>query len=93
VGVARYATNARGQIVGDRDGFIKLVFRASDRKLLGVHCLGERATELVHVGQAVYDLGGTLDYFIGAVFNHPTLSETFKYAAYDGLGRLARRAR
>jgi NAD(P) transhydrogenase len=93
IGVAKYATNARGQIVGDRDGFIKLVFRAADKKLLGVHCIGERATELVHIGQAVYVLGGTIDYFVQAVFNYPTLAETYKYAAYDGLGRLARRGK
>jgi len=92
IGVAKFATNPRGQIVGDRDGFIKLVFQASTKKLLGVHCIGERATEIVHIGQAVYVLGGTIDYFVQAVFNYPTLSETYKYAAYDGLGRLARRA-
>lgn len=91
IGVGRYATNARGQIVGDLDGLVKLVFRAQDRRLLGVHCLGERATEIVHVGQAVRALGGTIDYFVNAVFNYPTISDVYKYAAYDGLGRLARR--
>jgi len=84
--------NARGQIVNDQEGLLKLVFEARTRKLLGVHILGERATELVHVGQAVMTFGGTIDYFIDTVFNYPTLSEVYKYAAYDGLGRLAKRS-
>jgi NAD(P) transhydrogenase len=67
------------------------VFDPATRKLFGVHILGERATELVHIGQAVMDLGGTIDHFIDRVFNYPTLSEIYKYAAYDGLGRIARR--
>jgi NAD(P) transhydrogenase len=92
VGRARYRDNARGQIVGDLDGMLKLVFRADDRRLLGVHIVGERATELVHCGQMVIHYGGTIDDFIYEVFNYPTLSEMYKYAAYDGLGNLARRA-
>lgn len=91
IGRAWYRDNARGQIVNDQEGLLKLVFDAPTRKLLGVHILGERATELVHLGQAVLAFGGTIDYFIDAVFNYPTLSEVYKYAAYDGLGRLARR--
>jgi NAD(P) transhydrogenase len=91
-GRASYADNARGQIVGDLQGFLKLVFRASDRRLLGVHIIGERATELVHVGQSVMALGGTIDTLVHQVFNFPSLGELYKYAAYDGLGRLARRA-
>jgi NAD(P) transhydrogenase len=91
VGRARYRDNARGQIVGDLDGMVKLVFAAADKKLLGVHVLGERATELVHIGQAVMHFGGRIDDFIDQVFNFPTLGELFKYAAYDGLGRLQRR--
>ncbi len=91
VGKAWYRDNARGQIVNDQEGLLKLVFDAETRKLVGVHILGERATELVHVGQAVMAFGGTIDYFIDAVFNYPTLSEVYKYAAYDGLGRLAQR--
>jgi NAD(P) transhydrogenase len=87
VGRARFADNVRGQIVGDRDGMVKLVFDRSNRKLVGCHVIGERASELVHVGQAVITLGGTVDTFIEMVFNHPTLSETFKYAAYDALGQ------
>jgi NAD(P) transhydrogenase len=91
VGRAHYRENARGQIVGDLDGLVKLIFEAPSKKLLGVHILGERATELVHIGQAVIHFGGTIDDFIDQVFNFPTLGELFKYAAYDGLGRLARR--
>jgi NAD(P) transhydrogenase len=91
VGRARFEGNARGQIVGDKDGFLKLLFAVPSKQLLGVHILGDRATELVHIGQMVMKLGGTLDTFIDCVFNFPTLSEVFKYAAYDGLGRLAAR--
>jgi NAD(P) transhydrogenase len=87
VGRARFADNVRGQIVGDRDGMVKLVFDRSNRRLIGCHVIGERASELVHVGQAVITLGGTVDTFIEMVFNHPTLSEAFKYAAYDALGQ------
>jgi NAD(P) transhydrogenase len=91
VGRARYGDNARGQIVGDVHGLVKLVFDARDKKLLGVHIIGERATELVHIGAAVMHFGGGIDDFIDQVFNFPTLGEMFKYAAYDGLGRLQRR--
>jgi len=90
VGRAFYRDNARGKIVGDRDGVIKLVVDARTRKLLGCHCIGERASELVHVGQAVMLLGGTIDAFIEMVFNYPTLGEMLKYAAYDALGAIAR---
>jgi NAD(P) transhydrogenase len=88
IGRARFADNVRGQIVGDRDGMVKLVFDRSTRKLIGCHVIGERASELVHVGQAVITLDGTVETFIEMVFNHPTLGETFKYAAYDALGTL-----
>jgi NAD(P) transhydrogenase len=91
IGRARYGENARGQIVGDITGLVKLVFDARDKKLLGVHIVGERATELVHIGQAVMHFGGRIDDFIEQVFNFPTLGEMFKYAAYDGLGRLRQR--
>ncbi len=91
VGRARYRDNARGQIVGDTSGLIKLLFTVRDKKIIGVHVLGERANELIHVGMSVMHFGGTLEDFITMVFNFPTLSELFKYAAYDGLGRLARR--
>ncbi len=92
VGRAAYRTNARGQIIGDLAGQLKLVFRYPDKTLLGVHVLGESASELVHVGLMVLLHGGTIDAFINAVFNYPTLGDAYKYAAYDGLGNLARRA-
>ncbi len=87
VGRALYADNARGKIVGDKEGMVKLLFDKSDRKLLGCHCIGDRASELVHIGQAIIALGGGVDTLIDMVFNYPTLAETFKYAAYDALGR------
>ena len=92
VGRALYRTNARGQIIGDLTGQIKLVFRYPDKTLLGAHVIGESASELVHVGLMVLLAGGTIDTFINAVFNYPTLGDAYKYAAYDGLGNLARRA-
>ena len=88
VGRARFCDNARGAIIGDCDGVLKLVFDRGTRRLLGCHCVGERAAELVHVGQAVMLLDGTIETFIEMVFNFPTLSELYKYAAYDALGRL-----
>ena len=89
VGRAKYANNARGQIVGDASGILKLIFRPETKQLLGVQILGESATELIHLGMAVLEAGGTIDKFIELVFNFPTLSELYKYAAYDGLGNLA----
>jgi NAD(P) transhydrogenase len=88
-GRARYSNNARGLIGGDTSGLLKLIFQRSDRKLLGVHIIGEGATELIHLGMMVLENGGKLDAFIELVFNYPTLSEMYKYAAYDGLGNLA----
>ncbi len=85
VGRALYRDNARGKIIGDKEGVIKLVFEKATRKLIGCHCIGDRASELVHVGQAVITLGGTAETFIEMVFNYPTLAEMFKYAAYDAL--------
>ena len=85
---AFFRDNARGQILGDRDGMIKLVFDRATRKLIGCHCIGERASELVHVGQVAITLGGTVETLIETVFNYPTLGETYKYAAYDALGRM-----
>jgi NAD(P) transhydrogenase len=87
-GRAFFRDNVRGQIMNDRDGMVKLVFDRSTRRLVGCHCIGERASELVHVGQAVIVLNGTVETFIEMVFNHPTLGETFKYAAYDALAQL-----
>ncbi len=88
VGRASFRDNARGQILGDLEGMIKLVFDRSTRRLVGCHCIGERASELVHVGGIAISLGGTLETFIENVFNYPTLGEAYKYAAYDALGRI-----
>jgi NAD(P) transhydrogenase len=92
VGRALYRGNGRGQIIGDLSGIVKIVFAPADLKVLGVHILGEMASELVHVGQACLHFGGTLDYFIQSVFNYPTLAEAYKYAAYDALGSLRKGA-
>ncbi|MEO6326013.1 MAG: Si-specific NAD(P)(+) transhydrogenase [Thermoanaerobaculia bacterium] len=91
VGRSRYENNARGQIIGDPDGFVKLIFTPDTHKLLGAHLIGGSATELVHIPQMVMAHGGGLEEFLHAVFNFPTLAECFKYAAYDGLQRLAHR--
>ena len=90
VGMAFYRETARGQIRGDTTGRLKLIFHRDTRKVLGVHIIGEGASELVHIGQAVMVLGGTVDYFIETVFNYPTLAECYKAAAFNGLGRLLR---
>lgn len=87
VGRASYATNARGQIIGDGGGFLKLIFRREDMKLLGVHVLGESASELVHIGLTAILLGGTAQLFIETCYNYPTLSETYKYATYNALAQ------
>jgi NAD(P) transhydrogenase len=84
-GKATYASNARGQIAGDQDGFLKLVFRADDMRLVGVHMIGEQATELVHIGLTALMTGAGADLFINSCYNYPTLSELYKYAAYDAL--------
>jgi NAD(P) transhydrogenase len=88
VGRAHYREIARGQILGDRTGFLKLIFHRESRLLLGVHIIGSEAAELVHIGQAVLALGGKLDYFVDTVFNYPTLAECYKTAAFDGINRL-----
>jgi len=90
VGMAYYREVARGQIRGDTTGRLKLIFHRDTRKVLGVHIIGEDASELVHIGQAVMTLGGTVDYFVETVFNYPTLAECYKVAAFNGLGRLNR---
>lgn len=87
IGVARYREIARGELIGDTVGMLKLLFHSDTRELLGVHIIGEGATELVHIGQAVMALGGKLDYFIDAVFNYPTLAECYKVAALAALNR------
>ena len=89
-GRASYRGNARGQIVGDLQGLVKLVFETPNKKLLGAHIVGENASELIHVGQAVLHFGGTIDDFIAMVFNIPTLGDAYKYAAYDGLQALSK---
>ena len=85
IGRAPFAANTRSAISGAVEGMVKLVFERDTLKLLGVHILGEGATELVHQGQAVIHFGGTIEYFINSTFNVPTMSEAYKYAAYDGL--------
>jgi len=85
VGRWTYDRNARGQIIGDTHGMVKLIFSPEDRKLLGVHWIGEMASELVHLGANEIEQGGTIDTFIKSVYNYPTLSDAYKYAAYDGL--------
>jgi len=87
-GVARYDEIARGHILGDSLGMLKLIFHLDTQKILGVWVMGTQATELVHVGQAVMSLGGTLDYFVSTVFNYPTLAECYKVAALDGYNKL-----
>jgi NAD(P) transhydrogenase len=90
VGVAHYREIARGQLIGDETGMVKLLFHRETREVLGVHAIGEGATELIHIGQAVMAFKGKLDYFIDTVFNYPTLAECYKVAALDGLNRLPR---
>jgi NAD(P) transhydrogenase len=87
-GIARYREIARGQILGDDSGLLKLCFHRDDRRLLGVHVIGTGATELVHIGQAVLGLGGGLEYFLTTVFNYPTLAECYKVAALDASNKL-----
>jgi NAD(P) transhydrogenase len=90
IGKASYARNTRGFIIGDHEGFLKLLFRAEDMILIGVHCIGEQATDLVHTGLAALLLGQGAEFFINSCFNYPTLSEMYKYAAYDALGHIQR---
>ncbi len=90
VGVAYYREIARGQIRGDTTGRLKLIFHRVTHAILGVHIIGEGASELVHIGQAVMALGGKLDYFVDTVFNYPTLAECYKVAAFNGLNRVSK---
>jgi NAD(P) transhydrogenase len=90
VGIAYYREIARGQIRGDTTGRLKLIFHRETKEILGVHIIGEGASELLHIGQAVYILKGTVQYFIDTVFNYPTLAECYKSAAFNGLNKLAR---
>jgi len=89
VGKASYKEIARGQIIGDQTGLLKLIFHTDTRKLLGVSIIGEGATELIHIGQAVLSHNGDIDYFVDTVFNYPTLAECYKTAALDGINRLS----
>ena len=91
VGKSRYADNPRGQIIGNERVLLKLVFSKPEKKLLGVHVIGDNASELVHTGMMVMHFHGTIDTFIESVFNYPTLSDIYKYATYDGLGNLSGR--
>ena len=93
VGVSRYRELARGQIIGDSYGVLKLLVSLEDRTLLGVHVFGTGATELVHIGQAVMGCGGTIDYLVDAVFNYPTLAEAYKVAALDATNKMRQIAR
>ncbi len=88
IGKAQYREIARGQIIGDHTGLLKLIFDLNTHELLGVHIIGEGASELVHIGQAVMAFKGSVQYFISNVFNYPTLAECYKTAAFDGINRL-----
>ncbi|MBS1873821.1 MAG: Si-specific NAD(P)(+) transhydrogenase [Acidobacteria bacterium] len=90
VGVAYYREIARGQIRGDTTGRLKIIFHRETHLILGVHIIGEGASELLHIGQAVMSLGGKVEYFVSTVFNYPTLAECYKAAAFNGLNKLAR---
>jgi NAD(P) transhydrogenase len=90
VGLAYYREIARGQIRGDTTGRLKIIFHRETRAVLGIHIIGEGAAELIHIGQAVLTLGGTVDYFVDTVFNYPTLAECYKAAAFNGINKLAR---
>ncbi len=88
VGVARYRELARGAILGDSYGMLKILVHAESRELLGVHVFGTNATELVHIGQTVMGCGGTVDYLVDTVFNYPTLAESYKVAALDAVNKM-----
>ena len=88
VGVSKFNELAKSMMLGDETGMLKLLFDRNTRKLLGVHILGQRATEIIHIGQAVMAYGGTIEYFRDTVFNYPTLAEAYKVAALDGLNKL-----
>ena len=87
-GIARFRETSRGHIMGLNAGMMKMIFSIKTRRLLGVHIVGEGATELIHIGQAVLNLKGTLDYFVENTFNYPTLAEAYKIAALDAWNRM-----
>ena len=88
VGIAKYNELAKSMMLGDESGMLKLLFDRNTLKLLGVHVIGQRATEIIHIGQAVLYYGGSIEYFRDTVFNYPTLAEAYKVAALDGLNKL-----
>ena len=88
-GIAQYSEVARGQLLGDETGLLKLLIHQETGKILGVHCLGTGATELVHIGQAVMAFNGGVEYFMNTVFNYPTLAEAYKVAALNGANKIA----
>lgn len=92
IGRSGFHLNPRGQIIGETDGFVKLIFRPEDQRVIGASVVGEGASELIHLPMACMMFDGTIDFFIQGVFNYPTLGDAFKYAAYDGLQRMAKRA-
>jgi len=87
-GIAHYKEVARGQLLGDSSGMLKILIHQDNHQLLGVHVIGTGATELIHIGQAVLAFNGTVEFFINNVFNYPTLAETYKVAAFNGLNKL-----
>jgi NAD(P) transhydrogenase len=89
-GTAHYDANARGQIIGAKNGFLKLLFASDTMQLVGVHAIGEQASELIHIGLVALHAGSGADLFIETCFNYPTLGELYKYATYDALGRRAK---
>ena len=88
IGLARYSELAKGQMLGDENGLLKILFDPDSLKLLGVHIIGDRAAEIIHIGQAVLTMGATIEYFRDTVFNYPTLAEAYKVAALDGLNKI-----
>jgi NAD(P) transhydrogenase len=88
IGVARYEEIAKAEMLGDQTGMLKLLFHPDTRKLLGIHAIGQRSTEIVHIGQTALAFGGTIEYFRDAVFNYPTLAEAYKVAALNGLNKV-----
>ncbi len=88
VGKAQYKETARGNIIGARSGMLKLLLHLDTRQLLGVHIIGESASELIHIGQAILATKTPIDYFVNTAFNYPTLAECYKTAAFDGINRL-----
>jgi NAD(P) transhydrogenase len=87
-GIAQYKETARGQLLGDEDGMLKMLIHQESGTLLGVHIIGSQATELIHIGQAVMAFKGTVDYFVNTVFNYPTLAECYKIAAFNGRNKI-----